>query len=1387
MFAKFSVKKPLTVFVAVVLVVILGFVSFTKMTPDLLPSINLPYALVITSYPGATPEEVESRVTKPMEKAMASLENISDISSVSAENMSQVILQFNESANMENVVSEIREKINGISGSWEDTVGTPYILKLNPDLLPVTVSAVNYEGMDTVELTTFLNEELMPQLEGISGVASVSVSGNVEQQINVILSEEKIAKVNERIRGNIDEKFNDAETELREKEQELADGKSELEGKKGELESAKSELESGQSQLLEQTTQVQEELLNKKTTLEETKGEIKAQMQTANTSLASLVELEKQLSGINEILNLSTSELEGEVAALTELRDQHAQLSERRESLRAQIAELEAGEAPLPPQTGEGQEGEGSEGGSDSEGGSQEEGGDNQAQLEALRLELAQAEAELAGVEATLTAHGAAPDTVDARIGELSAQIGQVAQQKAQAQAILGTLGIAPSELGAKLEEVRGNIATISAGIEQMEGTLAQLEDGSTTLDAALAELNQQQLSGAMQISSGLSQIMVAQGSMASAESQLDAAQEQIDSAKEEMGEQKEAAYDKADLSITMDMVNQILTAQNFSMPAGYVGGEDGSDYLVRVGDKIEDLEELENLLLFEIDGVGEIILQDVADVFLSDNSAEVYAKINGSDGVVLSFSKQSDYATATVSENVNKKFQELSEKYPGLSFVNLSDQGDYISIVVDSVLENLVLGAILAVLILLFFLKDIRPTAIIACSIPISLLFAIVLMYFSGITLNVISLSGLAIGVGMLVDNSVVVIENIYRMRSEGESTIRAAVYGTIQVTGAIVASTLTTICVFVPIVFIEGLTRQLFVDMALTIAYSLLASLIVAITLVPAMSSGMLRKSKEKSHKLFDRFLTGYERLARASLKHKWVAIALSIVLLFGSCYLVLERGFIFMPSMSGQQLSITVTPPEDSTFQEATAYGDQVMERIMSIEEIETVGAIASGGGGMASMMGGGSGSASVSLYAIIKEGSPLKDTEISKLITEKCADLDCEISAEGSMDMSSYMTAMSGSGVTITLYGNDLDGLIAEAEKVGEELGKIEGIESVENGVEDATPELRISVKKEEAMKKGLTVAQVFAAVAQQVKSETQSTPLTLRGTDVDTVVYSGENQERTAEDVRNMVLTATNAAGEETEVKLSEIAEIRETKSLDSVRRDNQRRYLKVSATLKEGYNVTNVTGQVEKAFENYAPQEGIKLEIGGESSTIMEAVYQLLYMMLLAVVIIYLIMVAQFQSFKSPFIVMFTIPLAFTGGFIALLLTGMELSVVSLVGFVMLAGIIVNNGIVLIDYINTLRLSGMEKREAIITAGKTRMRPILMTALTTVLGLVFMAVGTGMGSEMMQPMAIVCIGGLLYATAMTLFVVPAMYDILSRKEMKRVVIDEEDERAMGRL
>ena len=1273
MLAKFSVKKPLTVLVAVILALILGFVSFTSMTPDLLPNMDFPMAVLMTTYPGASPEEVETTVTKPLEQSMATLENINAVTSSSGENYSILFLEFNDSVNMDAISVDIREKISLIEGAWPESVGTPYLMKINPNILPVMIAAVDLDGADVTELTSFLNDTLINKLEGVAGVASISTSGAIEKQINVLLSQEKINAVNEKMQAALADQFDKADAEL-------ADAKAELEN-------GKQELQNGHETLREEMGKAEGEIYSGKAQLDAADAAISAALEQADEQLPELKSQSKKMDQL--------------IATLDQLEAAQAAFDE-------QIAAIEA------------------------------------------REDLTQ-------------------EQKDAAIEQITSSV-----EYHQVQIALDQIDDSLDEMGLNRQTIRTtasaleeSVSGLESAMEYLEETQDGLSDGKITLEDAIAQMNEKKAGAEWEIYSALVQILVGETSLDSAQQQLDDAR--LEAEKNDLGD-----------TLTMDMVSSLLTAQNLSMPAGYIP-ENGVDYLVRVGDKISDLEELQNLLLFDpgIEGMEPVYLRDVADIFLSDNAAETYAKMGKNNGVILSFNKQSNYATAEVTENLQKRFEQLCQEYEGLHFTPLMDQGDYIHMIINSVLENLAFGAVLAIIILLFFLKDIRPTFIIAVSIPVSVIFAIVLMYFSGITLNMISLSGLAVGVGMLVDNSIVVIENIYRLRGKGYSAIQAAVSGAMQVAAAITSSTLTTVCVFLPIVFIEGVTRQLFTDMALTITYSLLASLIVALTVVPAMAQRTLRKNALKEHPWFDKLRNAYEKALGWTLKKKWVVLCGSLALLAFSLVWALSRGFSFMPSVDSAQISLELQMPEDSTLEQTAQVSDEIIERISAMDEVENVGAmLSSGTGSMLGMGGSGEDVTSVSMYILLKEDASTPVDELSRQISDACSNLGGEVTVSGSFDLGSMMTTLGGSGVSINLYGDDLDLLQSTAEEIAGILKQVDGVAEVDNGIGDTTPELRITVDKQKAMENGLTVAQVYAEIAAAMKNETTSTTLNLENNDVSVVIVDGSATEISREEIENHAFTVTNSEGEESQILLKEIASFSHTQSLSTIQRDAQRRYLTVSATLQDGYNVSLVTADVQRALEDYSLPAGLSIEFAGENETIMESIFELLKMLLMAVAFIYLIMVAQFQSLKYPFIVLFTIPLAFTGGLLGLMVCGMEISVISMIGFVMLAGIIVNNGIVLIDYVNQLRAEGVPKFEALVEAGATRLRPILMTTLTTVLGLSTMALGLGTGAQMMQPVAIVCIGGLLYATLMTLFVVPAIYDMMNKKEIHTVSEEE---------
>ena len=1337
MLPKLSVKKPMTIFVAVIVVIVLGIVSVFKMTPDLLPNMDFPYAIILTTYPGQTPETVESVVTKPLEQSLSTIDGVKTITSTSSDNYSILTLEFEDGTNMDTATVDMRGNLDTIKDAWPDGVGSPYLMKINPNMMPVAMVAVDYDGYDTVQISDYVNNELKNQLEGIDGVASVSTKGIVTQKENVIISQTKIDALNAKINDALNDKFGDAEKKISDAKKELQDNISKAEQGSDTIEQSINDLNSQQEEVAKQLADAQckaqsgyTEILNAKMQLLDQQQSLTATKQTLTIAYQTLTQIKEKLDSLQDEKVQLTQQIETFEKIYNDYKDALSKLAN-------------------PDLTDE---------------------------------QLAQVRAILAKIDEELDKYGFPKEELEEILNNAKNALTNVDKAITQTVEALKGLDTTDEKLDDTIAEIADKISQVDGGITQIAAAVKGLDNNTVSVNQALSEIEKQQSLAAYQLSGGLSALNTKQSEVNSALTQLNSAQEELKSASDELSDQKDKAKKAADMTntVTISNVSNILTAQNFSMPAGYVSDDENIKYLVRVGDKIDGDKEMQSLALFDtgIDGIGVVKLSDVADVFIADDSDEVFTKINGNSGVVFSFSKQSDAATATVSENIAKKLNSLTQENEGLHFTTLMDQGDYIDIIINSVLQNLLMGAVLAIIILYLFLRDIKPTLIVALSIPVSVIFALVLMYFSGVTLNMISLSGLAIGVGMLVDNSVVVIENIYRLRNLGVPPVKAALNGAKQVAGAIASSTLTTICVFFPIVFIEGLTRQIFMDMALTITYSLLASLIVALTLVPAMGQRMLRKVKPVKHGMFDKMLGGYEKSIRFVLKHRAIALIVAVVLLFGSMFGAVARGFSFMPNMASTELSVTVSLDDSATMDDTIDAAQNLLDTLSTYDEFETVGVMTGSTTSLMGLTGSVSSSdadkGSVMAYAVFKDDKVKNSESISKEIEAELQSIDGDVVVSGSSSSSSMSAMLGNDGVSIKLYGDDLKTLQNTAKDMAEKLAAVDGIDETDNGIGATSGEIKVTVDKTKAAKKSLTVAQVYQQIAAAITSETTSSTLTNSGKDLDVVVIKDENSDVTKNNIKDIKLTYTDKEGNEKTTKLSEVAEISDSESMNSITRSDQKRYIKVSGTLKDGYTNTDVSNKAKALFDDYKLPDGCSIEYSGSNESTMEAVNQMLLMMLLGVILIYLIMVAQFQSLKSPFIIMFTIPLAFTGGFLGLLITGFDVSVVALLGFVMLCGIIVNNGIVLVDYINNLRLEGKERREAIVEAGKTRMRPILITAITTVLGLSTMALGIGTGSEIMQPIAIVCIGGLLYATIMTLYIVPVIYDILSKKELRKV-------------
>ncbi|WP_228415168.1 efflux RND transporter permease subunit [Terrisporobacter hibernicus] len=1218
---KFSVRKPLTVFVSVIMVLMLGFVSFTKMTPDLLPSIDLPYVIAMTTYPGSSPEKIETTVTKPIEQAVSTTSGIKNVTSVSNENYSVVILEFNQDTNMDTAMLDLNGKIDLIKDSLEDGVGATTLMQLNPDMMPVMTLSIDVDNMDIQEVSTYVNNEIIPKFERINGVASVTGTGLVEKQLEISLNKDKIDQLNKELKSSVTSK---------------------LDKQQSQLNNAKSEIKNGKAALEKQSNTQMKKLLEASSQLQSGISQLESMAGILNSTGSSKEDLEKYITSATTTLNDTKSKLK---------------------YLKEQLNDL-------------------------------------------------------------------------------------------------------PEESAVDKKQLQKDIASLESIITSLEKAIANAGQGIGAIDS-LETLKKQQKeleSAKLTLSQELTKATV----------QLSLSESQIKSAETQLNEARKQALESADITnkITPETINQILTAENFSMPAGYIS-DDETEYSVKVGDKFTSINEVKNLILFSMDGVGDVHLKDIANVKMSDNSSDSYTNVNGNAGVILSFQKTSTASTTKVCNEINKVIKDLNNSNDKLHILSLMDQGVYIDFIISSVLDNLIYGGILAIIVLLIFLKSIKPTIVIAFSIPISLLFAIVLMYFSGVTLNIISLSGLALGVGMLVDNSIVVIENIYRLRNKGMGKFKAAVYGARQVSGAIFASTLTTICVFLPIVFTEGITRQLFTDMGLTIAYSLIASLIVALTLVPCMASNLLSNVDEKPHPLFDKIVDGYEKLLRLCLRFKPVVLCFSVALLIVAAFATTKIGTSFMPKMDSPQMMATINIDSDLPKDEARHITDQVVQQVLTINDVEGIGAMNSSG-----TMSFGTSSNNpnnMSAYVILKDDKKKTNDEISEEIKEKTKSLNCEVTvSSSSMDTSS----LGGSGLKIIVKGDDLDELKKISDDLVGMLSNIEGTTDINGGMGVTTKEEKIVINKNKAMKYGLTVAQVFQQVSAKLSTETTSTTLTINSEDYPVIIVN--NNTSNLDKLKNVEITGTKGT-KSVSVKLKDISSIEMTDTPTSINHDNQTRYISVTAGIDSKHNIGLVSKEVQSKLDDYKAPTGYEIKMGGETESINQAISDLIKMIALAIAFIYLIMVAQFQSLLSPFIVMFTIPLAFTGGLLALIITGQELSVISMLGFLVLAGVVVNNGIVFVDYVNQLRINGLNKKDALIEAGRTRIRPILMTALTTILAMSTMALGVGMGAEMSQALAIVTIGGLTYATLLTLFVVPTLYDIFHRrKELRQIIIDEED-------
>lgn len=1265
---KTSVKKPFTVLVAVIMVLVLGVVSLTSMTTDLLPPMSLPYLIVVTTYPGASPEKVEADVVRPMESALGTVSGVSNVYSTSAENYGMVQLEFEDGTDMDSTLVKVNTALQGISASLPELCSTPSIIELSMDMMATMYVSVSREGNDIFELSNFVTNTVQPYLERQNGVASVSGIGLVEQSIHVSLDQKKIDDLNAKILQTVNDGLAAAATQLDAAEQQVKDGKAELE---------------------------------------------KAQASFGSTMAGTLFD-----------------QIEGKVlTTASDLKVKVDDLLQKVKDLRSEITDGQIGQL-----------------------------------LDSLIAEL---------------------ETVSKLLESESLSVEELMQVAGSLRVIVSNthdlLKLLDTELedgdNASITQVRQQLADIESSLTEISTTLDSVPQILAGLENAYATLTQAQLDAAVAFATASTQLAGAEAQLIEARAQYEAA--------------KESALSGASLGqlLSVGTLSQLIYAQNFSMPAGYIDDAKDNSWLLKIGNEYETLEDLSNALLVKMDAIGEVRLCDVATVTILDNADLSYARFNGEQAVVLSIFKNSVTGTNETANNCLEAFKELEEKYPGTKLATLMNQGSYIEIIIDSVLSSMITGAILAIVILALFLKDVKPTLVVAVSIPLSVMFTLVLMYFTGISLNMMTLCGLALGIGMLVDNSIVVIENIYRLRNRGVNAPRAAVQGTKQVAGSIISSTLTTVAVFFPLVFTTGMIKELLLPLGICIGFCLMASLIVALTVVPASASTLLKNSKAKKHPWFDKFQEGYGKFLNWCLDHKAVPLSTSILLLAICIIVVLNMGIVLIPEMTGNQISVTVTTPEGLTREESYAMADDVIDILLGVDGVDEVGVIDSSAS--AGMMGGmslGSGNSygSYSYYIILPEGTPTtRVNEITDDISDATAELPCEVSvsAGGMGDM----VALLGSGLSVNISGSDLETMKQIATEVAEIVKQVDGYEEITTSFAVSDQTIHLVIDKDKAMANGLTVAQIYMEISGRMTTSATSTNVTLNGTTM-SVTVENSNNPLTVENLLDMTLTAStmDANGQQITktIKLSDVATIEETSSIGSISRENQTRYVTVSAGIAEGYNATLLSRELSTLLDEYkasgAVPYGFNIELSGESSTVNDMVLQMGLLIALGCLFIYLIMVAQFQSLLSPFIVLFTVPLAFTGGMFGLIITGEQLSLLALMGFALLMGTVVNNGIVFVDYVNQLRIGGMDRRNALIATGKTRMRPIMMTALTTILAMFQLIFSDDMAGQMGRGMSIVVVGGMIYATAMTLIIVPVVYDILFKRNPRNVDIGSDD-------
>ena len=826
-----------------------------------------------------------------------------------------------------------------------------------------------------------------------------------------------------------------------------------------------------------------------------------------------------------------------------------------------------------------------------------------------------------------------------------------------------------------------------------------------------------------------------------------------------------------AGYGLTTSTLSGVLSAENMNLPSGDLT-QGNTTVAVRTIGEFTSVQEINDLPIPTSTGAV-IHLSDVAKVEQVEADRDSFTYINGEKGILLSVNKQSTANLVKVSQSLKSEISKLQQDYPELEIDMLSDTSEYIEMSLSNITETALLAAVIAFFVLLVFLKNAVTAGIIAVSIPTSIMATFALMYVTNINMNMISMGGVAIGIGMLVDNSVVVLDSIYQYYERGYTAAESAEIGAKEVSMAIIASTLTTVAVFLPMALIGGTTGAMMKNLSFTIVYALVASVVVALTFVP-MACALLLKRETKTfvwknlkflsfldhwEGAIDTLSRKYEKLLKWALRHrKKTVLTVLLVFILSLCCVPLA-GMDFMASMDEGVATISVDLPNGTDLDTTEETTLEVLYRLQDIPEADVVYANVGSG-----MLSSGTNSSSITMNLVDSKDRKRSTDEVCEDIKKLLADIPGADITVSSSD--SAMGSLASADVTMNVYGYDAATLIDVEQDLIAELSKVDGLSDVEGSTGDTVPEAKVTIDRAKASQYGITTASVASALNTAISGST-ATQYKLDGTEIDVVIRYDTDSVNYLTDLNN--LTVTSAYG--TQVPLSDIATVTMDESATTIMRENQKNYITISANA-DNMSTSEAQKLVEKAMADIELPDGCTYEFSGMMERMNDTFSSLETAMVVAVLLVYMIMASQFESLRYPFIVMFSMPLAITGAIIGLLITGNTITMPAMMGFVMLIGMVVNNGIVLVDYTNQLMDRGMNCFDALTTAGPRRLRPILMTTLTTVLGMVPMALATSEGSEMMQALAIAVIFGLTLSTMVTLIFIPVLYMWMNERKRK---------------